>query len=482
VELPFTVVFEPPSQSELRTVLRMRGTWVAGLIVTLAIGSALALAGVGHADPASATALVPLEVRSQPLGADVWLDSRPLGRTPLATQVEPGSHSVVLKARDALDGTYAVPATADAAAGLDAVLWRRQPGLLRLRPALPGAVLRDVRLLLDGQLGLVMSLPDQQLQAWRLEPRAGGLTPLSTAVSSEWLGVATDGRHIAWLGYEVGPPSTHGSMGGSRRPDVLWLASDEPSRLPTGWRAPLDDDEQLRDVSWSPRADRLLVVAGESQSSSVARARLWLVDAATLDARQVMSFPSDLVRGSVVWSPDGTRVAFLAHAGVLNALCLLDLDGGFRYLADLEPTTSQPLAYPPAAWSRDSQQLAFVAPRQAPAGTFVSWLQPELRRAIYMARTTDAAPLLISETDLDRVTWREDGQLLGLGRLGNDGALDLRLVSGGSSSHLVDLTLRPVPGYGAAWDVAHARLLLANPAPAGSVEYWLALLGLDGDA
>src|SRR5438034_361334 len=43
MELPFIVVFEPPSQEELRDVLRMRGTWVAGLIVVLAIGTGLLL-------------------------------------------------------------------------------------------------------------------------------------------------------------------------------------------------------------------------------------------------------------------------------------------------------------------------------------------------------------------------------------------------------------------------------------------------------
>ena len=50
MELPFTVVFEPPSQKELRAALRMRGTWVAGLIVVLAIGTAVLLWTVSRAD------------------------------------------------------------------------------------------------------------------------------------------------------------------------------------------------------------------------------------------------------------------------------------------------------------------------------------------------------------------------------------------------------------------------------------------------
>ena len=48
--------------------------------------------------------------------------------------------------------------------------------------------------------------------------------------------------------------------------------------------------------------------------------------------------PSDIVPGTEAWSPDGTHVAFVAHAGQVNALCLLGIDGSFRYVADLDPS------------------------------------------------------------------------------------------------------------------------------------------------
>ena len=102
MELPFTIVFEPPSQEELRAVLRMRGTWVAGLLVVLAIGTALLLLTVGRADAGSDVASVPLQLGSEPPGAGVWLDGHDRGRTPLEVLVEPGVHNVLLKTPDTL--------------------------------------------------------------------------------------------------------------------------------------------------------------------------------------------------------------------------------------------------------------------------------------------------------------------------------------------------------------------------------------------
>src|SRR5713101_2669788 len=94
MELPFTIVFEPPSQEELRAVLRMRGTWVAGLLVVLAIGTAFLVWSVGRADALSGGAPVPLQLASQPPGAGVWLDGHDRGRTPLEVLVDPGAHNV----------------------------------------------------------------------------------------------------------------------------------------------------------------------------------------------------------------------------------------------------------------------------------------------------------------------------------------------------------------------------------------------------
>jgi len=486
VELPFTIVFEPPSQEELRAVLRMRGTWVAGLLVVLAIGAAVWLWPVGRAEALGGAASVPLQLASEPPGAGVWLDGHERGRTPLEVAVEPGAHNVLLKTPDTLDGQYAVHA--DVHGGLlDAVLWRRQPTLKRLRPTLPGAVLSGVRLLSGGQLALSVALPaTRHLQAWRLEPRSGALQPLLADALATRLAVTPDGQRIAYVGFELGPPpSTSDPPGfGGEQAGMLWLVSTTPWAPMVGWRAPLAPGERLADVSWSPTADRLLVVTTQALGGGAARSRLWFVDAAAPKAQEVLSLPSDVVPGSDVWSPDGQRVIFLARAGALNALCLLDLEGKFRYIADLDPSTIAPLAFPPVTWSADGQRLLFVAPHQHPLGGDSGWLQPDPRHALYLANVADPTPVLIGDTDADQAVWREDGQLIGLSRAANDGGLDLRLLAGsGSAQHLLDLPLKVASGmpYAAVWDTTRARLLVASPTVAGGIDFWLVMLGVEAE-
>src|SRR5216683_890935 len=228
MELPFTVVFEPPSQEELRDVLRMRGTWVAGLIVVLAIGTAVLLWNVARADAVGTGTVVPLQLASQPAGARIWLDGRERGRTPLDIPVDPGVHNVLLKSPDTLDSMYAVQVGAEGAS-LDAVLWRRQPTLRRLRPTLPGAVLSDVRLLSSGELALSVTLPaGRQVEAWRIEPRSGALRPLLTDAAGTRLAVTPDGQQVAFIGYEVGP-APYGSdltgLGSAQQANMVWVVS-----------------------------------------------------------------------------------------------------------------------------------------------------------------------------------------------------------------------------------------------------------------
>jgi dipeptidyl aminopeptidase/acylaminoacyl peptidase len=374
-----------------------------------------------------------------------------------------------------------------AGAALDAVLWRRQPILRRLRPTLPGAVLSDVRLLSSGDLALSIALPARrQVQAWRLEPRSGAVQPLLTDAADTRLAVTPDGQVVALVGYPVGPPTSGGDLTGFGAPpaSVVWLVGTSPAAPMAGWRAPLLPDEQVVDVSWNPRADRLLVVTTQVLPGVAARSRLWLVEVDGLHAQQMMSLPSEVVPGSDVWSPDGQRVLFVARAGALNALCLLDLQGEFRYVADLDLSPVAPLGFPPATWSADSQRLLFVAPRQHPPGAAAGWLQSEPRHVLYVADVADPAPALIGETDVDLAVWREDGQLIGLGRGGNDGALDVRLLGGsGGSQHVLELPLKPVSStpFAAVWDVPRARLLVASPTSSGGTDFWLVMLGQEGE-
>ena len=430
MELPFTVVFEAPSQEELRDVLRMRGTWVAGLIVALALGAAYLLANVSRADAGAVTSGV-------------------------MAPVQQGS--------------------------LDARLRHIQPRLTRLRPALPGARLTDVRLLDDGRLGLSIALPSgRQLQAWRLEPRSGVLEPVLTELWGSRLAFAPDGGSVAYVGSDVGPPRSGSDTDESGR--VLWLVAPGRALPSAGWRAPLEPGERLLDASWSPRAERLLVFSGQTPSGEGGFSRLWLVDGDGQHARLALSLPSEVVPGSAAWSPDGRHVVFLAHAGEVNALCLLGTDGGFRYVADLEPTSAPPLPYPPAAWSVDGRRLLFVAPHQHPPGAVPGWLRADTQHALFVDDVDNPLPVPLADTSVDTAAWQPEGQVLGLGRSNPDAPLSLRLLSSSTSSQpSLELGLKPAGSYAVAWDVARARLLIAVQTAAGR-EYWLVNLGQEGDA
>ena len=488
MELPFTIVFEAPSQEELQDVLRMRGTWAAGLIVALAIGAVYLLAGVSRADAGSTATAAPLALTSRPPGAGVWLDGEARDRTPAQLSVQPGPHTLLLKppdGRDALEGHYALDVPLDGAS-LDAVLWRRRPSVTRLRPALPGATLTDARLLDDGRVGLAIALPPgRQMQAWRLDPRTGGLDAVLADIAGPRVTFSPDGRALAYVGADVGPPREPSEPGawGTSADRVVWLMATPGLAPDAAWRAPLEPGEHLTDASWSPRAERLLVVSSQSLSAGAVQSRLWLLEADAQPARLALSLPSDVVPGSETWSPDAQHVAFVAHAGDINALCLLGLDGSFRYLADLEPSSS-PVGFPRAAWSGDGQRLLFVAPRQHPPGAAFGWLQTEPQRTLFLVDPADPSPLALQDTSVDLATWREDGQLVGLGRSAPDSPLSLRRLSasGAAAGPLVDLPLTPAGAYAATLDVARARLLVAARTSGGGVDYWLAQLALEDDA
>jgi hypothetical protein len=265
---------------------------------------------------------------------------------------------------------------------------------------------------------------------------------------------------------------------------VWWSGPEEAGTASGAWRAALEPAEQLVDVSWSPTSDRLLIVSKLLLAGGAVSSRFWLLDAQTQLAQPVLSLPSEIVLGSEVWSPTDGSLVFVAHAGQVNALCLLGVDGTFRYLADLDPSSAPPLAYPPVVWSVDGRQLLFVAPHQHPPGAPAGWLQSDPRHAVYIASTDQPTPVALGDTDVDLVRWREDGLLLGLGRASLDSPLSLRLLSrtAGSPKQLLELPLRPPGAYAAVWDQRRARLLVASQMAAGGIDYWLVRLGLEGDA
>jgi hypothetical protein len=428
------------------------------------------VASASRAEALAASTYPQLTIASRPAEAEIWLDGRPSGRTPTDVAVPAGRHRVQLKASDATEADYAVDVD-PAGARFEARLWRRQPLVNRVRATLPGATLSGVHLLPDGRVGLTLgAMPDEELQAWQLDPLSGSQAPLLTGAAGSRLSLAADGLTMAYVGREIGP-----LLASHHIPDqVVWLAAGSlsPSAL---WHAPAG--EALIDVGWSPDGQRLVAATAPESTGGALRSRLWLIDPAARTTRLLFTLPSRVVPGSLAWSPDGQRLALLARAGQLTALCLVNLDGDFRYLADLEPSWTEPLPYPPLTWSADGLQALFAAPRQEPLGPPATWLQTEASRGLYLVDSDAGAPRLGADAEAVLGAWREDGRIMALVR-SRDGSLAVGVID--ANLHVdrpIEIPLKPAAVYAAEWDAARARLLLASRS-AGEVEYWLVRLGL----
>ncbi|MBV9171123.1 MAG: PEGA domain-containing protein [Chloroflexi bacterium] len=481
MEFPIEVVFEPPSRSELRAWLRLRRVWVVCVLVLLAVGIAAGLAELGRADALASAPGVPLRIASHPSNARVWVDNRERGRTPLELSLAPGHHSAAIRAPGAHDGNYEVDVGMPGAS-LDANLFRAQPVVARIRPALPGATLDDVRLLDDGELALTAMLAPGQLETWRLDPSTGAIEPILTEITATRVAVAKDGTYAAYVGGDIGPRALTADQQATSGA-VLWLQSTASSGTYAGWRPP--PGEVVLDASWSPRAEALLVVTGRRASTAdpAPLTRLWWVDHTADAARELRSLPSVVVPGSESWSPDGQHVAFVVHAGALNALCLMSADGSFRYLADLEGSSGPPLPYAPVGWASDSQHLLFSAPEQFRAPPAPStWFQTTPVHVVFEASVSESLPTPVGAAQFAVPGWAPDGRIVGLGRAGSgdDAKLAVEVLSSGNRlDRILDVPLNATRNFAAEWDSAHSRAVVANRTSLGSIEYWSVLLGAD---
>jgi PEGA domain len=492
VELPITVVFEPPSLGELRALLRRRRWWVAATaILALVIGLVLVVACVSRAEAEATAGSVPLSITSHPAGATILVDGHHRGHAPALLQVAPGRHRVALRSDAAVDADYAVDVTRQGT-WLDARLWRREPLLRRLRPSLPGALLDAVYPLDGGRVALVTrSASDAQaeLHAWDLDPVGGRIEPRATALPGSRLALTGDGAQLAYIGRDVGPSAARSPWLDARRVadtsnSIVWHTAEGQAAHAAPrpmWRAPAG--EALVDLSWSPTRDAVLAVTASDVSDGTRRSRLFLLAAnAALSATELIGLPSTVVLGAYAWSPNGQHVAFVAHAGALNALCLLGRDGSFRYLADLDASETPPLPYLPVAWSPDSQRLLFVAPRQQLPTPAEGWLNRPPRRVLYVADVDAPDPRLVAEVDAEVAAWREDGRIVLAARQRDDGRLDIQLLDEeGQARTLVKLPLRVGPRYAVAWNTHLGQLLVAD-ATGGGTEFWLVGLGLEQPA
>jgi len=354
-----------------------------------------------------------------------------------------------------------------------------------LKPALPGAAIADATFLDDGRVGLTISLPGDERQAWTLDPahhfaidRLGSVAPLAP------LAIRPDGQAVAFL---------HVSINGHD--------TSTPDHLAELWLAPLGDDtghsawtltepsEDLVDLAWSPDSRHLLLIGRQHPGLGAARTSLRWLDTTAGAAPLLALLPSEVVPGSSVWRADGRAVAFLVHTASLTAVCTLDDSGGFRYLGDLghDGLAGPPVV--PVAWGPDGRvAYSAIRPQDASTGGLVLGLSTPTVGLFLADPTASPGRPVAGDTGLAPF-WRPDGRLF-VASLPAERASSMRLrVLDDHQSQSQDVATLDVPtpnatGYGLRWDVRRQRaLLVSNQATTnGSHDFFLLDFGWDASS
>lgn len=466
MHVPYRLAVELPQWTGRARTLRLsRRLCVATLVGLCALGLAVAV-GLRHSSPPPDTVgSTPLSVTSQPPGAEVRLDGRPVGRTPLTLLTTPGAHTIALHHSGFLDVERSLDVAADGAA-LDQRLWRSDPIVQRLRPIYPGATIATADFLADGRILLGLALPGADRAVWTLDPTTGAVGQIASA-DSRITALAPDGQAVATL---ERPPT---------RLDRLSLGTLSGPAATERWRLPAGaTDEQLTDATWAPDGAHLLLVGRQTTPTGVARSTLRWLPAAAGEPVPLATLPAEVVPGSFSWSPDGTRVAFLARTAQATALCVVGGDGSFRYLADIARGTNQPLTFPPIAWAPGGDRLAFTAPSvdQAPPSLWPFSQKPQ--PTLYTADLAGGAPRSLSPGAGSAPAWGSDGLLTLAPSEKGDGIAVRSVDEAGQVRELTTLAIRPGSALAARWDLAHDQLIVQTLAGSTAApEYWLVRFG-----
>jgi len=479
---------------------------------------------------------VRLELTSQPDEATVILDGHSRGQTPISVLVKRGEHTLVLRHPDAIDEQRTISVSSDL--NMRVGMWLRRPTAVQLRPAYPGASIADAAFLADGRLALSLAVPSQAGSAaggilrepWLFDPTTGSLSPFvaDTSARAAVLSISPDGRNVAYLRQDQS-----GALNGvtRQRLDGVWIGSvgGTPARvfaLPTpnalGTADPASNEvEELRDVTWTPDGDHLLVavrlLAVSGGYPAAARTRLLLVDARAQDAApappvELVVLPAEVVPGSYSWAPDGHWVAFLSDAsegsgsGSFVALCAVDTSAGgavdgFRYVADLgrqtDPSSLLPVAA--VAWAPASDgRLVYVAATPKITVTNPLGLPGTSGGEPGLFLATPTGPALTAEegrrlgttTGLMAPAWRAttDEGVLSLIALARSEQGNKPLVLRGVDAvdgKVQDLGIELPAGvggsgaFGVRWDLPQGRLLILSHRDGmniGVLDYWLVQL------
>jgi dipeptidyl aminopeptidase/acylaminoacyl peptidase len=182
-------------------------------------------------------------------------------------------------------------------------------------------------------------------------------------------------------------------------------------------RVTIDDLMSLKtinDIEISPSGDRIAyVVSTPSLSSNTHEAALFLVPAgggtSTRLASEVRMFVPALPAPRLRWSPDGTRISFLALSNARPQVFVVDAAGGAA-----RPLTAAAEGVSGYEWSADGRSLAFLTRDGAPpppVANHVGALPPATRLWVQSVDSPSTARVLTpSNQYVDSFSWSPDGR------------------------------------------------------------------------
>jgi hypothetical protein len=444
-------------------------------------GTGLPLVGGQSVEPTPVAADDIKWVTSVPEGADLVLDGRVVGQTPV--EAATAGHTLILRRSGVPDVRVLDPED-----GVAVPVWR-QSTVLPIRSPVPGGAITDVTLLGDGRATLIVASPagPVERQAWILDPAGAEMVRVGSALRQDnppaGVVVAPDGQRRVML--MRGTPATPNTRATA---DRLLVDSPEGTRplLPEGT---LSGDERVSDLVWAPDGQSALLVtqrpiAGYPPNVSLSRLRQVPLAGAP---RNLVDLPVSLLEGSWAWSVDGRDVAFLTRTSP-PILATLDVSSGaIRSVADL-PAELLPAvgAAVPAVWTPDGT-LVFAAPLPQEPATGVptptaapgtSRVAPAVRLQVLPPGRTD--PHVLGDSAVLPVAPATglQGGLLALSRAA-DGTLLLHTLD--TSGHLVaeqPLGIQLAGALSVRWDLAHGELMFLQLAPAGGID--LRILRVNG--
>jgi len=428
-------------------------------------------------------------ITSDPPDAQVVVDGKARGRTPLTLRLPGGERRLTLRRDGYADLTVTARVAADRPATVAGTLWRAAPVARQLRPPLPGAAIAGAQFLAAGSVALTVTLPPGQEQQLWIVDAAGGARRVGPIEARLAIAPSPDGERVAYAA--VAAPAPGAGPGGEPLPAELWIAAADGAAPGVRRLAlpPSTATERLVDLAWAPDGRQLLVAAQLRPQGGGVRTRLLRIDA---DGHgppvELVALPSDVVAGSWTWRPDGGQVAFVARAEGRLALCLLatgpaDRPGAaplFRYLADLpagQPPFAAPVTWAPATADAPGRVI-YAAPAPATPGA----ASGPRSTVLFADDLAGRQPTRLGDGAAGWPTWRGDGQVLAIAKGKKDAvvlrAVDLPAAAGvGLTTDLAALALGwgGGEGPGVRWDSERGRALLLRPGGwgDGAGELWL---------